>query len=231
MKEASVRTTQTPSDTIESVLDRLNKSAEKIDPERRKQEESKRETARDNFDHQRISEILESSGAPKRQLVATTLDRAGEWEQTRCKLSNKLGSGFTISLIGTRGCGKTQLGVELMRQVAQDFKRPKFCSAMEFFMRIKAGYRQDGEPEEKIIGQFTRPELLVIDEIGQRSENEWENRLLYELLNRRYNAVVDTLLISNQDIAQLQLSLGPSLVSRMRETGGVIECNWPSYRK
>lgn len=40
----------------------------------------------------------------------------------------------------------------------------------------------------------------------------------------------DTLIISNQDVSALTASLGPSTVSRMRETGGVIECDWESYR-
>jgi DNA replication protein DnaC len=180
---------------------------------------------------QQVRYILEESGAPKRQRDNATLDRAGEWEETRAKVAERLGNGFLVALVGVRGCGKTQIGVELMRQVAQALKQPRFCSAMDFLMTIKAGYKDGGVSERDVINEFCLPPLLVMDEIGQRSESEWENRLLYELLNRRYNDMKDTLLISNQDVGHLTAALGPSLVSRMRETGGIFECKWESYRR
>ena len=55
--------------------------------------------------------------------------------------------------------------------------------------------------------------------------------MLYELLNHRYNDLTDTLLISNQDVRQAELSLGPAIVSRLRETGGIIQADWASYRE
>jgi len=41
----------------------------------------------------------------------------------------------------------------------------------------------------------------------------------------------DTILTCNLGTEELAASLGPSIVSRMEEGGGVIECNWPSFRK
>ena len=216
---------------LEAIIGRLGTSIKQLTPQQRAERERNIKDQRIASGQARATELMTVSCAPKRQRDNTNLDRTGEWEKTRATVAAKLGSGFIIALVGTRGCGKTQIGVELIRQLSQDFKRSKFCSAMEFFMRIKAGYRDDGDPEEKVIAEFAKPALLVIDEIGQRSENDWENRLLYELINRRYNAVLDTLVISNQEVGQLEASIGPSLVSRMRETGGVVECNWQSYRR
>lgn len=175
--------------------------------------------------------ILSDSRAPKRQLYHSNLDRSGEWAIAEKRITGKLGSGCLIALVGSRGCGKTQLAVEAIRHCANKGKRGRYCTATEFFMEVKATYGNESRSEKNVLDEFSRPLLLVIDEIGQRSESEWENRLLFELLNRRYNALKDTLLISNQGVEEFTKSMGPSLISRMVETGGLIECKWPSYRK
>jgi hypothetical protein len=178
-----------------------------------------------------IMGILSDSRAPKRQLYHSNLDRNGEWAIAEKRITGKLGSGCLIALVGNRGCGKTQLAVEAIRFCANKGKRARYCTATEFFMEVKATYGNESRSEKNVLDEFSRPLLLVIDEVGQRSESEWENRLLFELLNRRYNALKDTLLISNQTSDEFSKSMGPSLVSRMVETGGLIECRWPTYRK
>jgi DNA replication protein DnaC len=68
------------------------------------------------------------------------------------------------------------------------------------------------------------------DEIGKRGESVWEGNLLFELLNNRYADRTDTIVIANLNPQDLAESLGPSITSRLNETGGVIHCDWPSRR-
>jgi len=218
-------------DIIEQALTKLTKTIETITPEERERRRQRDEMLADQQHEYKVKDLIAKSRAPRRQLEAIAIDRSGEWGKTERALLAQIGSGFTIALVGVRGSGKTQLGVELIRHRSSEYGTSRYCTAMEFFIDVKAGYKEDGEAEKVILAEFGRPSLLVMDELGRRSENDWENRLLYELLNRRYNEMRDTLLISNQDVSQLEGALGPSLVSRMRETGGVIECNWESYRK
>ena len=65
--------------------------------------------------------------------------------------------------------------------------------------------------------------LLVLDEIHEIAGSEWELRELVSLMDARYREERDTLLIGNATRDALSDLLGPSIVSRMRETGGVIE--------
>ncbi|OQB95236.1 MAG: DNA replication protein DnaC [Verrucomicrobia bacterium ADurb.Bin118] len=180
-----------------------------------------------------ISGALAASNVPLRHANREPLDRSGPWNVAYERILGKLGTGFTIVLAGLRGNGKTQLGVELIRQFILTERRGSalFSTATQFFMAIKAGYDGQGKPEAKVLAQYRRPRLLVIDELAQRRESEWERLLLYELLNHRYNDLTDTLLISNQDVRQAELSLGPAIVSRLRETGGIIQADWASYRE
>lgn len=160
-----------------------------------------------------------------------TVDRSGPWATTESGLRQKLGTGFMVALCGTNGGGKTQLGVELIRhQMAVRFKSALFTDTMQFFMAIKASYRSDKETEKQVIGRFLEPQLLVIDEMDKRAETAWENNMLFYMVNQRYNAVLDTVMLFNADSTTASTQLGPSVVSRLNETGGLVDCKWPTRR-
>jgi DNA replication protein DnaC len=83
--------------------------------------------------------------------------------------------------------------------------------------------------ELQVLESLGRPSLLVLDEIGQRTESEWENRTFFKVLNARYYDMSDTILTCYLTLQELRQNLGPSLVDRMKEGGGMVECNWPSF--
>jgi DNA replication protein DnaC len=217
--------------TIESTLGELQKAIALMPAQIREQRAREIEEHARRRNSERIQSLLRESRAPQRQLINFNIERTGEWGKAHAKITAKLGTGCLLSLIGNRGCGKTQLAVEAIRTITAKGKRARYCTATEFFIEIKAAYSTQNRSEKDVLNEFTRPALVVIDEVGQRSESEWENRLLFELLNRRYNALKDTILVSNQGADEFTKSLGPSLISRMIETGGLIECQWSSYRK
>lgn len=170
-------------------------------------------------------------GAPRRH-AAVVARMDGPWGAKLAALIPRLGTGCILVLHGINGNGKTQLGVELMRhQVGVRKLSAKFTSSMEFFMAVKATYRPDAKKDEAaVVAEFTAPKLLVMDEVEKRGESEWENHLLFHLVNRRYNDGKDTVMISNLDKAELPAHLGRSLVSRLNQTGGLVFCDWPSKR-
>lgn len=211
---------------VEAVMSRIVTNFKPAPPERI---ESKK-----RLEHERkVARFREKWKAPERQLNLKEgdTDRTGKWAETEHKLLARLGTGFLIALIGTRGGGKTQLGVQLMKATTARLKTALYCSVTEFFMEIKATYKPDNfKTELDVIKEFRRPALLVLDEAGRRGETDWEDRLLFELLDKRYQDCKDTLLISNQTEIEFHQSIGPSLASRMLETGGIITCDWESFR-
>ncbi len=170
--------------------------------------------------------------APERHVQANP-EFTGDWAEKFKKISDEmsLGKGVTVALVGERGNGKTQLAVELMRVATGQLKTALFATAMRFFITVKTSYRREAEKTEaSIMAEFGKPQLLIIDEIGKRSDSEWENNMLFELLNQRYNDMRDTILICNKSKADFKEYIGPSIASRMNETGGIIQCDWPSFR-
>lgn len=170
-------------------------------------------------------------GAPERHAQRTAIDKSGPWGEFLKKINSSLGEGRMWALCGTRGNGKTQMAVEIMRHATQIGMSARYVVVTEFFAAIKATYRKDWtETEMNVIERFRKPKLLVIDEIGKRGESDWENNLLFLLLDKRYTDMTDTIVVANLDSDKMGENLGSSIASRLGETGGLIECTWPSRR-
>lgn len=152
------------------------------------------------------------------------------WAAAYAKLCGRLGKGFTVVLHGLRGNGKTQLAVAVLRRACERGLRGKFTDAMSMFIRLRESYRDGGPRESAVIQDFIAPAVLVIDEAHERAESAWEDRTLTYIVNKRYEAMKDTMLITNETETAAAQSLGQSITNRMLEGGAFIHCNWPSFR-
>jgi DNA replication protein DnaC len=167
-------------------------------------------------------------------------NRHEQWGRVFETVRAKLGTGFIIGLVGPRGTGKTQLGVHLCRYALE--LKPGTCDLgneipvlyrpwMDVFLAVRGTYKPESrDSEQTILDALGRPALLVLDEVQERTGSEFENRLLTHVIDARYRQHKDTLLIGNLTAAVLAESLGPSIVSRMEETGGTITMDWQSFR-
>jgi DNA replication protein DnaC len=101
---------------------------------------------------------------------------------------------------------------------------------MGLYLGIRESYRDDGPREHEAIERFLAPRLLVIDEAHERGETAWEDRMLNYIVDTRYADMRDTVLISNQTAEDFRTAIGSSIYSRLTEVGGILVCDWPSYR-
>jgi DNA replication protein DnaC len=155
----------------------------------------------------------------------------GPWHDSLMAVTTKLGSGCIYVILGTRGTGKTQLAVSLVR--FNSFERLEsslYVKALDVFVALREAYRKDGDSESKIIKHFTKPSLLIIDAMEERGETPFEDRLLNHIIDKRYDNLTDTILITNQTPEAFAQSAGPSIISRIHETGDKIVCDWKSFR-
>ena len=106
------------------------------------------------------------------------------------------------------------------------------------FRAVQGGYAlprgkyagQVGKSAAAVIASFITPALLIVDELQEAKGSDFESRTLTAIIDGRYDRSVDTLIITNLTADAMGEALGPSIVSRMRETGGAIDCVWPSFR-
>lgn len=215
-----------------AIIARMKAAWDALPPEEKERRERAVVDVEEDRKRARIGEYRMKWNAPNRHAQCKPR-MEGEWGAEFNKLKSMLepSTGRIIALVGGRGNGKTQMAVELMKVRTATQRSALFVSAVEFFIRIKSTYRKDSDTDEmEVLREYQKTSLLVIDEIGKRGGSEWENTMLFELLNRRYNDMTDTILIDNRARNEFIETIGPSLASRMNEGGGIIECNWPSFR-
>jgi len=128
-----------------------------------------------------------------------------QWTDALSKLRERLGRGMICALLGDRGTGKTQMAVCLCWYTSRTGETYHYMTAYEMFTFVKSTYADKADmTEEKALRRLTYPGLLVIDELNEANKTTWEGHVLAYIIDKRYAAMKDTLLISNYDIDQFE---------------------------
>lgn len=189
-----------------------------------------------------VTGALARSGLPLRHRGSVADENPDpRWVAAGRSLFEACDAGGIAALIGQRGTGKTFLASLAARRlilrasedaaVSRDVGTPVvYTTALDLFLTIRDAMRQPGGSELAAMKRYNAPGLLIIDEIQERGETPWEDRVLVEIVDKRYGACKPTVIIANLRRDVLADRLGPSIVSRMHEGGTVIACEWPGYR-
>lgn len=226
-----------PANIPSLIVPSLPSESEERKERRRQEAEIVRDMERRRVDASRAYAFA-TSGVPERHREASPIACAPEhaWTQTRGSLRDRLGSGMMVALLGSRGGGKTQLASDLIRIACLRDSSAHYVRVVDFFLAIKAAFAKNAMHSElDVVTDFYNYELLAVDEVGLRGETPFEDLQLGLMLDHRYGGhgcgqVRDTILISNQSPATFKAAVGESVADRLRETGGIIECTWPSFR-
>jgi len=157
------------------------------------------------------------------------------------------GVGSVVAMIGERGAGKTTIAAQLAVARAwrmHDARRDgdlssahAFCAyrkVTDLVARLKPLYANFGTIEterlEKMRDALCRHDLLVIDEMHDLIDLPVREAMLIDIIDRRYASLRDTVLISNQTKADWDAKTNASIVSRLRQHGAVLVCDWGSWR-
>lgn len=175
------------------------------------------------------SDDMEKAGYPLRALLSVPkMEGIGlKWAEQLLPKAMKDG---IIVLTGPTGRGKTVIASYLgYQRAAQGAGAGKFMTAFEMFDRMKQCWSKK-EDSAALLGTWKRAAFLVIDEAQTRPSEAWDNNMLDELINARYAKMLPTVLIANLSLDEAQKTLGPRIMDRANECGGIVDCNWPTYR-
>ena len=153
-------------------------------------------------------------------------------------------SGNNLILSGSVGTGKTHLAIAVIRYTIEygektdyeldysQYSNPyysKYCTISEIITDARFAMSYGGDKSS--LTKYYDYKWLVIDEIGRQTGSDNEQNILFEVLNKRYNNVLPTILITNETGDSLKKYLGTALIDRMIETGSVfVNMTWESYR-
>lgn len=109
-------------------------------------------------------------------------------------------------ITGPTGVGKSHLCFGIAKAINEGFKaknEPKsvlFVTFTEIVNKIQDGWAYGRHAEltkHDAVKLLTRPDYLVIDDLGAKNavikpKNDWEQDLLFDILNNRYNTIINT---------------------------------------
>lgn len=140
-------------------------------------------------------------------------------------------SGGGLILCGRTGTGKTHLVTALGREVIERHGMSfLFVTANKIFTAIKNTYGNTEKRESDVYDALAGVDLLAIDEIGVQKGSDFELNVLFEVINRRYEDMLPTILLSNLAKDEIKAAVGDRVMDRMRQGGRMIVFDWESAR-
>lgn len=130
----------------------------------------------------------------QKKFVMSFIDNFEKWQEK--------GIGFYIHS-RTRGTGKTFLASCICNSLMAKYKiSTKFVSASELINISKTAKPGEKNPIEVLC----ECKVLVLDDIGQKTSGEdWQNDLLFKIIESRYQNKLVTLFTSNLKISELRV--------------------------
>jgi len=141
-------------------------------------------------------------------------------------------AGTCLVFTGRPGTGKSHLAIAIAVHVMRQGYSALYRNAYDVIRAVRDTWRRDASrSEEDVLGSFAGSDLLILDEVGAPTGPGGEQCELFKIINRRYERVAPTIVISNQNRDGLLACLGERAFDRLRENGGrLIVFDWPSFR-
>jgi len=134
-----------------------------------------------------------------------------------------------LVLQGATGCGKTHLAAAIANYRYQAKQPALFVVVSDFLDHL----RSDFSPESKVsydqlFEKVKTAPLLILDDLGEQTTTPWAQEKLYQIINRRYNARLATVITTRSSTDEMDSPVASRLVDPKISNPFII--NAPDYR-
>jgi DNA replication protein DnaC len=136
-----------------------------------------------------------------------------------------------LILIGKPGTGKSHLCCGIVLELYRTHRVARI-DLPDLIREIRATWQKDSQhTEEAVLNYYGELDLLIIEEVGTGAGTDDERARIFQVINRRYEAMLPTVVVSNLDMPALKLEIGERVIDRLREgERSLVVFDWNSYR-
>lgn len=124
-----------------------------------------------------------------------------------------------LFLCGKSGTGKTHLAMCLTKDGM------KFRRLPDIFREVRTNLNS----EQEIIDDYGTVKFLIIDEVGRQKFSDFEKNLFFEIIDKRWNNLLPTTLITNLNEKEFLQEYGTAILDRLRPV--IVRFSWESRRE
>ena len=115
----------------------------------------------------------------------------------------------SLYIVGDIGAGKTFLSSCLCADLLRKGRRVLWRNVSDVLREIRACYDSRKTSEAEVIARFTKPPVLVLDDLGKERPTEWAMEQLFCIINARYDAGKPLIVTTNYGGQDLVKRLTP----------------------
>ena len=190
-----------------------------------------------------IDRRLRASGMPRRMIdneaaykpvtprASENFEVTKQYATTFAHRSGALKTGACLVLCGNPGTGKTHLACRIGKYITERTQLiVKYATAADVSRSVRATYGDNDANEGDVIDQWAKCDLLILDELGVKNATDYDRSLLFEIIDKRYQERLPTVVISNLKIAEIGPATDERMMDRLRDNCTVLVFDWGSYR-
>jgi len=145
------------------------------------------------------------------------------------EVNDQCDRGTGLTLLGPPGVGKTHLCYGLVVEAHRSRVDTLYAVWPDVLDRHKATFGERGHCDRGLIDKLKSASLLVLDEVGVRIGSEFDQALLFEVIDTRYRNQYSTIVASNLTSDTLD-GIGERTADRLRETNLLVVIPGESQR-
>lgn len=139
----------------------------------------------------------------------------------------KYQTGNSLLIIGGYGTGKTHLASAIANALLEDGVPALYDTWAGHLQRLKDEFANG---ERRHLALMKKVDVLILDDLGKDKLTEWNNEVLFEVINYRYEHRKPVVITTNATPRELE-ERNPAVYSRLCEMCELVTMTGRDYRK